>query len=61
MDASDKEKVLSAFGGKKGILDSTVPSVIFLVSYNITKNLELCMLISVIVATALLVLILIQS
>ena len=60
MDASDKEKVLSAFGGKKGILDSTVPSVIFLVSYNITKNLELCMLISVIVATALLVLRLIQ-
>ena len=60
MEASDKEKVLSAFGGKKGILDSTVPSVIFLLSYNITKNLELCMVISVVFATALLLLRLIR-
>jgi hypothetical protein len=60
MEASDKEKVLSAFGGKKGILDSTVPSVIFLLSYNITKNLELCMLISVVFATVLLLLRLIR-
>jgi hypothetical protein len=29
-NGSDKEKMLSAFGGKKGLIDSGVPSVTFL-------------------------------
>jgi hypothetical protein len=54
MQESDKQKVLDSFGGKKGILDSTVPSIVFLVSYNITRDLKTCMIISVLVATILL-------
>jgi hypothetical protein len=58
--AEDKEKIISALGGRKGIIDSTVPSVVFLGSYNITKNLEICMMISLVVATFLLILRLIR-
>ena len=58
--AEDKEKIISALGGRKGIIDSTVPSVVFLGSYNITKNLEVCMLISLVLATFLLILRLIR-
>jgi hypothetical protein len=49
----DREKILSAFGGKRGILDSTIPSFVFLMSFNFTKNLEVCMYISVAVAAGL--------
>ena len=43
MQEEDKAKVLTALGGKKGIIDSTIPSVLFLLTYNITHNLEICL------------------
>lgn len=36
----DREKVLSAFGGKKGLIDSGIPSVVFLVIFNIQHDLH---------------------
>jgi hypothetical protein len=39
MQEEDKAKVLTALGGKKGIIDSTIPSIIFLLTYKITNNL----------------------
>ena len=36
----DREKVLSAFGGKKGLIDSGIPAVIFLIVFNVTDELR---------------------
>ena len=36
----DREKVLQAFGGKKGLIDSGIPSVIFLVTFNLSGLLQ---------------------
>jgi len=36
----DRDKVLAAFGGKKGLIDSGIPSVIFLVVFNVTDRLN---------------------
>jgi intracellular septation protein A len=35
----DREKVLSAFGGVKGLVDSGIPSLLFLIVFNIRKDL----------------------
>jgi hypothetical protein len=37
---SDKDKVIGAFGGKKGLIDSGIPSIIFLLTFNIRKDLQ---------------------
>jgi hypothetical protein len=37
---SDKDKVIGAFGGKKGLIDTGIPSIIFLVVFNIRKDLQ---------------------
>jgi len=37
---ADRQKVLSAFGGKKGLIDSGIPSVIFLVVFNLRNDLQ---------------------
>ncbi len=39
-ESNDKEKVLAAFGGKKGLIDSGIPSILFLIVFNITKDLR---------------------
>lgn len=39
MDNSDKAKILAAFGGVKGLFDSGIPSLIFLILFNITHDL----------------------
>ena len=52
----DREKVLQAFGGKKGLIDSGIPAVIFLVVFNIVDALGPA-LISAIAVSALLTLI----
>jgi hypothetical protein len=52
----DREKVLQAFGGKKGLLDSGIPAVIFLVVFNIADALRPA-LISAIAVSALLTII----
>lgn len=36
----DKETVLKALGGKKGLIDSGLPSVIFLVAFNVKHDLR---------------------
>lgn len=35
---ADKAKILAAMGGKKGLLDSGLPALVFLVSFNFTKD-----------------------
>jgi hypothetical protein len=37
---NDKDKVIGAFGGKKGLIDSGIPSIIFLITFNIRKDLQ---------------------
>jgi hypothetical protein len=46
----DKAKVLAAFGGKKGLIDSGIPSVIFLVVFNVTDQLQSALIASVAVS-----------
>ena len=43
----DRAKVLAAFGGKKGLVDSGIPSVIFLLVFNISDQLQTALIASV--------------
>jgi hypothetical protein len=43
----DRDKVLSAFGGRKGLIDSGIPSIIFLLTFNISHHLHSALLASV--------------
>ena len=36
----DRDKVVNALGGKKGLIDSGVPSVVFLIVFNFTKEVS---------------------
>ena len=36
----DRDKVVQALGGKKGLIDSGVPAVVFLIVFNLTKELN---------------------
>ena len=36
----DRDKVVNALGGKKGLIDSGVPAVVFLIVFNLTKELS---------------------
>lgn len=38
--SEDREKILAAFGGKKGLIDSGIPSIIFLIIFNLKDNLH---------------------
>lgn len=38
---SDKEKILAAMGGKKGLLDSGLPALLFLIVFNIDKDVKI--------------------
>lgn len=49
----DKAKVLAAFGGKKGLIDSGIPSVIFLVVFNVSNQLQSALIASVAVSALL--------
>jgi hypothetical protein len=40
----DKETVIKALGGKKGLIDSGIPSVIFLVVFNLRHDLQLSLM-----------------
>ena len=42
----DRAKVLNAFGGTRGLIDSGVPSILFLIAFNISHNLNFAILIS---------------
>jgi hypothetical protein len=49
----DRDKVLSAFGGTKGLIDSGVPSIIFLIVFNVEHVLKTALIASLIVSAAL--------
>ena len=55
MQEEDKAKVVAALGGKKGIIDSTIPSLVFLLTYNITHNLRACLYVSLTTAALLMI------
>lgn len=46
----DRDKVLDAFGGKKGIIDSGIPSIIFLITFNIKDDLHTALYASIVVS-----------
>ena len=37
---SDQKKVIDALGGKKGLLDSGLPALVFLIAFNFAKDLQ---------------------
>jgi hypothetical protein len=49
----DKAKVLAAFGGKKGLIDSGIPSVIFLIVFNVSDQLQTALISSVAISALL--------
>ena len=51
--SEDKDKVLNALGGKKGLIDSGIPSVIFLVVFNVSDQLQSALIASVAVSALL--------
>ena len=55
MQEEERAKVVTALGGKKGIIDSTIPSLIFLLTYNVTHNLKVCLYISITTAVLLMI------
>jgi hypothetical protein len=50
---SDKEKIIGAFGGKKGLIDSGIPAIIFLLTFNIRKDLQEALIASIAVSAIL--------
>ena len=52
-DGSDKEKILKAFGGKKGLIDTGIPSVVFLLVFNFADNLRTALTASLIISASL--------
>lgn len=49
----DREKVMNALGGKKGLIDSGLPAVVFLIVFNINNDLQLALAYAVILSTLL--------
>ena len=41
MSQDDKAKIIQAFGGKKGMIDSGLPALIFLVAFNFNKDVTM--------------------
>ncbi|MBU3692977.1 MAG: DUF3159 domain-containing protein [Candidatus Nanopelagicaceae bacterium] len=37
---ADKAKIVNALGGKKGLIDSGLPALVFLVAFNLTKDVK---------------------
>lgn len=50
---SDKTKVINALGGKRGILDSGLPSLVFLIAYNVNHELRTALYAAVITSAVL--------
>lgn len=49
----DRERVIAAFGGKKGLIDSGIPSVIFLIVFNISDRLNSALFASIAISALL--------
>ena len=52
----DRDKVMQALGGKKGLIDSGVPSIVFLITYNINNELKTALTYAVILSILLAIL-----
>jgi intracellular septation protein A len=52
----DRDKVLGALGGTRGLLDSGLPSILFLVAFNVTHNLNKSALVAIALSVILAVL-----
>lgn len=50
---NDKDKIMGAFGGKKGLIDSGIPSIIFLLTFNIRKDLQEALIASIAISAVL--------
>src|SRR5450830_417822 len=50
---SDKHKVINALGGKRGLLDSGLPSLVFLIAYNVNHELRTALYAAVITSAVL--------
>lgn len=49
----ERDKVLTAFGGKKGLIDSGVPSIVFLIIFNLEHQLRIALIAALIVSAIL--------
>ncbi|MEN9679822.1 MAG: hypothetical protein RL301_402 [Actinomycetota bacterium] len=45
--SEQKEKIMAAFGGKRGLIDNGLPSTLFLISFLINKDLKLSLYLSI--------------
>ncbi len=52
----DRDKVLGALGGTRGILDSGLPSILFLIAFNVTHNLNKSAIVAIALSVVLAVL-----
>lgn len=52
----DRDKVMNALGGKKGLIDSGLPAVVFLIVFNIEHELKTALISAVILSTLLAIL-----
>ena len=52
-DTADRDKIMAAFGGKKGLLDSGLPSIIFLIVFNLRDDLQEALISSVAISAML--------
>ena len=37
-DSEDKDKVINALGGKRGLIDSGLPALVFLIVFNLSSR-----------------------
>jgi hypothetical protein len=48
--SADREKVMGAFGGTRGLIDSGVPSIVFLIAFNISHNLNFSVILALVLS-----------
>ena len=58
---SDQKKVIDALGGKKGLLDSGLPALVFLIAFNVGKDLQRAATAAIITALVLAILRLVKK
>jgi intracellular septation protein A len=58
---TDQKKVIDALGGKKGLLDSGLPALVFLVAFNIKHELQTATTAAIIIALVLAILRLVKK
>lgn len=49
----DRDKVMGALGGKRGLLDSGLPSILFLIVFNISHNLNISAITAIVLSLVL--------